>query len=122
MRTKIVGGKRVLMNSEEEEEFIAEQLANELPDAINIKISKIKSEGQKRINAVIPGIKDIETLMLIREQWLSIAPAARQATASFKSVIDIYQAASDAITEIKTMIDITTIELYDVVIDPGWPS
>lgn len=98
-------------------EFTAQE-ASDL--ARTTKILELKDEGLARIQAVMPGIDNFNTLELIREMWLSTAVAARAATADFQSVIDIYQAARDGVIFLNTATD-NEVTAYDVTTDPTWP-
>ena len=91
-----------------------------LPTVKAHKIAELKTEGLARIQAVYPAIKDWDDLELVRDQWLSTAPAARQATAEFQSMIDIFQAGKAAVTAINALTTITDVEAYDVVNTPSW--
>jgi hypothetical protein len=88
-----------------------------LPEWKETRIAGIKAEGLSRIQAVLPGITSFDTLELIREVWLSIAPAARAPTSPFNSVINIYSAGRTAILSIKAA---TTVAQVDAV-TPSWP-
>lgn len=85
------------------------------------KRQAVKDEGLTRVQAELPGITDFDVLELIREFWLSIAPAARNPTATFQKVIDIYQAARDAITVINGLTG-AALKAYDPVTGPAWPA
>lgn len=88
--------------------------------ALADKIQELKAEGLTRIQVEMPAIYNFDTLELVREQWLSIAPAARAPTATFQSIIDIYQAARDGVIVLNgaTPAEVTA---YDVLTDPTWP-
>lgn len=101
-----------------EPEFTAPEL---LANAKRDKIQELKAEGLSRIQAAIPGIAGWDHLGLVREQWLSIASAARSATADFQLVIDVYQAGRAAVSDIGALTAVTAIDGYDVVADPSWP-
>lgn len=85
------------------------------------KIDKLKTEGLSRINIIFPAIKNWDDLDLVRDQWLSVAPAARQATDDFQSMIDIFQAGKDAAANINALGTIAEVEAYDVINTPAWP-
>lgn len=84
------------------------------------KIQELKDEGLSRIQVEMPAINNFDTLELVREMWLSTALAARDATATFQSIIDIYQAARDGVIDLNTATD-GEIAAYDVTTDPSWP-
>lgn len=92
-----------------------------LKKAKRLKREELKAKALSQIQLVFPAINDIDELKLVREQWLSTAPAARQATTDFQQMIDIYQAAVKAISSINALNTTTEIEAYDVVNDPAWP-
>ena len=95
--------------------------AQELEEqALANMIQDLKVEGLNRIQAVMPAISNFDTLELVREMWLSIAPAARSATADFQTIIDIYQAARDGIIYLKGA-TAGQVAAYDVTTDPSWP-
>lgn len=85
------------------------------------KADEIKAEGLKRINAVFPALDSLDDIQLVAEQWLSIAPAARQPTVDFQTGIDIYSAAKAAIIAMSGM-DLAGIQAFDPVSDVGWPA
>lgn len=92
-----------------------------LPDVKTIKIAELKAEGLSRINVVFPAITTWDDLELVRGQWLSVAPAARQATVEFQSMIDIYQAGRTEVSAISALNTVVEVEAYDVVNTPAWP-
>ena len=97
------------------------ETAQQISDRLRAtKIQELKDEGLSRIQAVLPAISSFDTLELVREMWLSIAPAARAATADFQSVIDIYQAARDGVVFLNTATD-GEVSSYDVTTSPSWP-
>lgn len=86
------------------------------------RIAEIKNtEGLPRLQAVMAAIQTWDQVELIREQWLSVAPAARAPTATFQSLIDIYQAGRDAVIAVKAM-DRAQLEAYNAATDPAWPA
>jgi len=92
-----------------------------LPEAKADKIEELKLEGLRRIQLVFPSISDFDELDFATEQYLSIAPAARQPTTDFQSVINIRQSAKNAISFINNLSTLTAIVDYDVVDTPAWP-
>jgi len=86
------------------------------------KIIELKEEGLSRVHAIFPAIDDFDDLDLVREQWLSIAPAARNATADFQQIIDIVQAGRSAAIAINALTTIELVRAYDVVDTPAWPA
>ena len=95
--------------------------AEELANAKQSKIEELKREGLNRIQAVLPGITNWDALELERERWLSIAPASRNPTAAYQSVIDIYQAGRTAAIAINALADAAAVNAYDVTTSPAWP-
>lgn len=93
-----------------------------LPDIIKNKIEELKAEGVARMSARIAGIYDLEVVNLTREFWLSIDPGARQPTADFQYVIDVYQAGKDAVIVIKAFTDAASVTAYNVETAPAWPA
>lgn len=91
---------------------------NELPRYKLGKIAAIKLDGLARIQAVFPAISDFAELALIREMYLSIAPAARSPTANWQRMIDIYTAGQAAVSSVNSA---TTKAQVDAV-TPGWPA
>jgi hypothetical protein len=95
--------------------------AQEISDRLRAeRIAELKVEGLTRIQAEMPAINNFDTLELVREMWLSIDAGSRSATVTFQSIIDIYQAARDAVVFLKSATD-PQIAAYDVVNDPTWP-
>ena len=94
---------------------------NVLPELKLDKIKDLKAEGLTRIQLTFPAVSDFDELDLIREQYLSVAPAARQATTDFQRMIDIVQAGKSARTEINALTLEAEAIAYDVVNTPNWP-
>ena len=91
---------------------------NELPYYKAGKIAAIKNDGLARIQAVFPAIGDFDELSLVREMYLSVAPAARSPTSSWQRMIDIYTAGRAAVTAVSAA---TTKAQVDAVV-PSWPA
>ena len=98
-------------------EFTAQEIDDR---ALLDKKQELKDEGLSRIQVEMPAITNFDMLELVREQWLSTAPAARAATATFQSIIDIYQAARDGIIVLNAATP-AEVTAYDVLSDPAWP-
>ena len=81
----------------------------------------IKEEGFARIQQVMPFISSMDALEIMRELWLSIAPAARQPTDDMSGVIDVYQAARAAIIDVRSASTLAELEDYDPSAGPDWP-
>ncbi len=86
------------------------------------KLKLLKAEGLRRIQIIFPDIDGWGDLNLVKENWLSIAPAARKPTPKFQALIDTIQAVQASATAIKAMTNVTIINSYDVTTDPGWPT
>lgn len=93
-----------------------------IADIQRYKIGVLKQEGLTRVQVVIPAIDTLDALGLAKEQWLSVAPAARNPTDKFQRVIDIYQVALSAIAAIKSLSTGSEVMAYNVVTDPTWPA
>jgi hypothetical protein len=72
-----------------------------LPDIKRQKIHELTAEAVRRVGLVMPELADLSSLIVMRELWLSIAPAARQPTAKLTAVINIYQAWNTAVDAVK---------------------
>lgn len=99
----------------------AGELADLLAARKPAKINLLKVEGMARINALFPAISTWDELMLVKENWLSIAAAARNPTPKFLALINTFIAGSDAADEINAMGNIALIDAYSVVTGPSWP-
>lgn len=86
------------------------------------KIKALRAEGLRRISAIFPAITDIDQIQFIAEFWLSIAPAARQPTANFQKVIDIRAQVILHTAAINALLAVQSVESYDVVNTPAWPT
>lgn len=78
----------------------------------------ITADALARIQSVLPEVSNMATAQLVRELWLSIAPAARQPTAKMGKIIAIYQAWWDALQHVK---ECATAECVAAV-TPAWPA
>ena len=94
---------------------------NPLPDEKAIKITELKAEALSRMQAVFPALSDFDDVAFQREFYLSIAPAARQPTANFQQIIDIYQTGLDARDAINALTTVAEVQAYDVIVTPAWP-
>lgn len=88
-----------------------------LLEAKRAKIGSIKQEGIDRINAEIPGITTFEQVQLFRELWLSILGAARNPTAKWQNIINIYQAGAAGVADVNAA---STLQEVDAVV-VTWP-
>ena len=121
MTTKNVNGNQVEMSVQEESDFIAESDANVLPSAIASKVGEIKAEALARMKQEI-SIDDFDQIEVLKEFWLSIAPAARQPTTKWQWVIDVWQSGKDAVGVINALADAASVQAYDAITDPNWPA
>ena len=92
-----------------------------LEDLKKEKITSLKKEGLRRVQILFPAISNFDELDLLKEQWLSIAPAARQPTADFQTLIDLLQVGKSAITVINALTIVADVKSYNVATDPVWP-
>lgn len=83
----------------------------------DIKITEIKAEGLARIQGVFPAISDFDELELVRELWLSILPAARNATTAFGQAVNIYQAGRQGVIDVNNATTVAAVQAVTVV----WP-
>lgn len=88
-----------------------------LPNYKADRIAAIKADGLARIQAVFPAINSFDELVLIRELFLSVLPAARSPTANWQRMIDIYTAGRNAVIAVNSA---TTKAQVDAV-TPAWP-
>lgn len=91
---------------------------NPLADQKATRVALIKAEGLVRINTTFPAITSLDEVSFYAELWLSIAPAARAATAPFQKIINIYSAAKTAIVSVNAA---TTKAQIDAVV-VAWPA
>lgn len=88
-----------------------------LPSIKTEKINTIKAEGLARIAAVFPAITNIDEIAFYAEFWTSIKATARQPTAPFQKIIDIYTAAKAAIASVKSATSQPAVDAVTV----AWP-
>jgi hypothetical protein len=82
------------------------------------KVVKIKTEGLRRIKARLGALNSFDDVELVRQIFLSIAPAAIQLTADLKYVQDVYNAGKIAISAVRSAS--TESEVDAVVVN--WPT
>lgn len=92
-----------------------------LADAKAALIDEVKAEGLSRIQAVLPGIKDFDTLMLVAELWKSLEASATSPTPAFQEAIDVFNAGEQAITAVNGFNTMDEVNNADPVNDPNWP-
>lgn len=68
-----------------------------LPDQKAEARDAIKATALAKIQTIFPAIPDIDTVNLVAEMMLSVAPAARQLTADMTTISQIYTAAKTGI-------------------------
>ena len=89
-----------------------------LAQAKERRILQIKSDGLAHIAAEFPVVTNFDLLLLIREIWLSIAPAARQPTTPLTFAINTYQAGTTAIAAVHAATTIAQVDAVTV----SWPT
>ena len=82
------------------------------------KLHEIKATGLDRMQTRFPALQTFDTVMLLREIVLSVAPAARQLTANMQWLSDTYAAGRTAADQVQAA---TTIAQVDAVV-PAWPA
>lgn len=95
------------------------------PTLAELKAKKIESLEAKflsRVQAQNPSLSSMEQVGWAKEQWLSIAPSARQATAKLQNAIDNYTAAKDALEAINGFTQEADVIAYNVTTGPAWPT
>lgn len=73
------------------------------------KASALTAEALGQVQAILPEVANMATAMLIRELWLSIAPAARSPTAKMGQVIAVYQDWGVAIDAVRACTDVACV-------------
>ena len=106
-------------------------LGNTIADAFTTeeKVANIKSEkiGElralrlKKIQFVLPGVDNDNTLELMAEMWKSIAGAAQSPTTEWQLAIDIFTAGKQAGVAVNALTTVGAIEAYDINATPNWP-
>ena len=81
------------------------------------RIQALSLEAMAHVQAVMPEVGNMATAMLIRELWLSIAPAARQPTQDMQTVFAIFSAYRSAVIDVRNC---STPECVAAV-TPTWP-
>lgn len=123
---KVVDGAHLECSAEEEAAILAEQALRD--PASNVELAKqlkrdaLRREALARVRVKLPALNTFAEVELVREQWLSIAPAARQPTATFQYLIDVVQAARAAATSINALATAAEVMAYDIQATPGWPA
>lgn len=93
-----------------------------LAQAKRQKLRELNGEFLSRVRTIYPSLNDIDEVKLVRDQFLSTAPSARQPTADFQKLIDTYQAAIGARTDIQALGNKAVVDAYDVANTPVWPA
>jgi hypothetical protein len=94
-----------------------EPIPESLDDAKKRKTLSIKRDGAARMATRFPALDNFDTIQLVREVILCVAPAARQLTDDFTWVSNTYQAGKDALALVDAA---STIDAVDAV-SPAWP-
>ena len=92
--------------------------AETLPQAKARRLGEVLAEGMALIKGRIEGIHTFGDLQLLRQIFLSIAPAARQPTTDMQWLIDMWQEGETVKAAIQSA---TTVAEVDAV-TPSWPS
>lgn len=100
----------------------SEELSAALVDYKTSKINELKQEALSRIQQKFPDIESVSLLMLEKERWLSIAPAARSATADYQYMIDVAQKFQTVRDYINSLTLAADVDSYDVTNTPTWPT
>jgi hypothetical protein len=88
-----------------------------LAELKKLRIQAMTAEALVHVQTVMPEISDLATASLIRELWLSIAPAARQPTTDMLTVIATFGELRRAIIAVRNC---TTPACINSV-TPTWP-
>lgn len=88
-----------------------------LPYAKREKKRRIAEEALERVKMLFPAIESYAQLELEVERWLSISPAARSPTVSYKRLIDTVLAARSAFSEVNGATTLSAVES----VKPKWP-
>lgn len=91
------------------------------PEILSLKVDEIKIATLARINIQLAGIKSFDDIEVLKELWLSIAPAARDPTTKWQWVIDVWQAGKDAVITVNALTTTIDVVAYDVETTPSWP-
>ena len=119
-----VGGAHTLDESLETEAIVQALIDNYSPlEYLKVeKENQVIDEAVERAKAIFPTIDNIGALKLEQERWLSIQATARSTpTTEYQKALDIYTAATGAVTGIKAEKVVSNLEAYDVTSDPAWP-
>jgi len=119
MRTKLVDGELIEFTAAEETERDAEELINTLDTSRQLIIEAITVEGVTRIAAEVPEWDDLETIRLIKS-FINLMDFTK-ATPAQVLARNIHDYARSRIVIMKAA-DQATIDAYDPVADPNWPT
>jgi hypothetical protein len=104
---------RVRLLQAEDTRSAAEILAAAKED----RIEAIRAEALTRMGEDFAALSDPDMVLVLRELWLSIAPAARQPTAKMTKVFDVYQAATSAVATVRAALTVAAVAAVVV----AWP-
>ena len=94
---------------------------NELAAFKAAKIKQLKAEADRRMRLINP-TASFDNTVLLRGLYLSVEPTARGAFASnIQQLVNIWTPGSTAAVAINALVDIVSVEAYDVVNTPSWP-
>jgi hypothetical protein len=91
-------------------------------NAKSTKIYELRVLRLAKIQAVLPGVTNDDTLELISELWKSIAGAAQAPTTEWQSAIDIFTAGKQAGVALNALATLVEVVAYDINTDPSWPA
>jgi hypothetical protein len=90
-----------------------------LPDQKAVAIVGVKATALAKMQTIFPALADIDTVNLVAELWLSVAPAARSPTANMTKVINVYTAAKNGIANVNAATDKPGVDAAVAAI--AWP-
>lgn len=92
--------------------------AHRVEIAKRTRIGLIKAEALIRMGTTFAALGDPDMVLIFREVWMSVVPAARSATPALQHAIDVYTAAAAAITAVKAATTVAGVLAVVVV----WPA
>lgn len=120
----VVGDSYILLLADGTPYYPPNGCEYEIVDTIDLREQRVietTQEGLRRIQGYMPGLVSLYVLEPLRELWLSIAPAARQPTATMTSVINLYAYGRDKILWLRNTATLAQVEAYNPTTDTGWP-
>lgn len=92
--------------------------AETLAAAQRRRAEEIRAAGLQRMQARLPAIASFDTVQLLREVLVSVAPQARALTGPMQWLVDVWQAGEAALAQVRAA---STVEQVDAVV-PNWPK